>query len=158
MELREEIKQERTALEEDRTAAEEKRAAREAELARARKQADRERRRFTEARKRFKQRWLSYTAEKQTSLHQREQHLLAEQQKLQKDLDAYQRERQHFAETRLRLNGETELGRRELKESWQELGLAQQQWEEVLNVEHREREQRLRRRGGARDRRRRGRA
>jgi len=64
-----------------------------------------ERRRFAEARKRFKQRWLSYTAEKQSSLHQRDQQLHAEQQKLQKETEALQRDRQHFGEVRLRLAG-----------------------------------------------------
>jgi archaellum component FlaC len=137
LELREEIKQERAVFDEKKTA-------QQSELVKARKQAERARRRFVEARKRFKQRWLRYTAEKQTSLHQREQLLLAGQEQLHKDVEAHQRERAHFNEIRLRLNGEIEVGRRELKEAWQELGLAQQRWDEALNVEHRGREQRLR--------------
>jgi hypothetical protein len=144
LELREEIKQERAALGEDRAGFEEKKATLQHELASARKQADRERRRFGEARKRFKQRWLRYAAEKQTSLHQREQELFAAQEKLQKDADDLKRERVNFNEVRLRLNGEIELGRRELKDAWQELGLAQQRWDEALNAEHRDREQRRR--------------
>jgi hypothetical protein len=144
LELREEIKQERSVLEQDRHAFEEKKATAQAETARAKTQADRERRRFTEARKRFKQRWLQSAAEKQTSLQQHEQQLHAEQEKLHKETEAFQRERTHFAEIRLRMNGEIELGRRQLKAGWEELGLAQQQWEEALNEEHRDREQRVR--------------
>jgi hypothetical protein len=135
--LRERIKQERTDWEQ-------KKAAQQSELERACKQAERARRRFVEARKRFKQRWLHYTAEKQTSLHQREQELTAAGERLQAGVGAYQRDRARFDETRLRLNGELELDRRRNKEAWQELVLAQQRWEETLNLEHRERDRRLR--------------
>ncbi len=144
LELREDIKQQRAVLESDREHFEEKRATLQAELGKARQLADRERRRCADARKRFKHRWLRYTAEKQSSLHQRDQRLTSDQQKLQKDIDALQRDRTHFAELRLRLNGEMEVSRHELKEAWHELALAQQRWEETLNAEHRERNQRVR--------------
>jgi len=144
LELRDGIKQERASLEADRAAFDEKRAGLQKELAKARKQADRERRRFGEARKRFKQRWLHYTAEQQTALRQHEQQFLTGRQALEKEMAALQRERTHFTEVRQRVNGEMELGKRKLKEAWQELALAQQQWEVTLNVEQRERGQRLR--------------
>jgi pSer/pThr/pTyr-binding forkhead associated (FHA) protein len=144
LELREEIKQQRAVLENDREHFEEKRTTLQAELGKARQLADRERHRCADARKRFKHRWLRYTAEKQSSLHQRDLRLTADQLKLQKDFEALQRDHAHFAELRLRLNGEMEVSRRELKEAWHELALAQQRWEETLNAEHRKRNLHLR--------------
>jgi hypothetical protein len=144
LELRDEIKQERAALEADKGHFEEKRAGLQKEFTMARKQAERERRRFSEARKRFKQRWLHYTAEQQTALRQHEQQFLTGRQALEKETEALQRERTHFTEVRQRLNGELEVGKRRLKEAWQELARAQQQWEVTLNVEQRERGLRLR--------------
>jgi hypothetical protein len=44
-----------------------------------------------------------------------------------------------LVEERLRLNGELEVGKRQLREQWQELGMAQQQWEACLNQEQTER-------------------
>jgi hypothetical protein len=137
LDLREEIKQERILFET-------KKKSQQSDLAKAHKQADRARRRFTEARKRFKQRWLRYTTEKQTSLHQREQQLSTDQERLQKEVETYQRERASFNEVRLQHNGEIEISRRELKEGWQELGLAQQRWDEALNLEQRDRDRRMR--------------
>jgi hypothetical protein len=142
--LRDEIKQERGVVEQEQKNLETRKAALTDHLGKAQKQTERERRRFMEARKRFKQRWLHYTAEKQSGLRQHERQVHAEQQRLQQEADALQRERAQFGETRLRLNGEIELSRTELKAAWQELALAQQQWDEALNYEHRDREQQRR--------------
>ena len=103
-----------------------------------------ERQQLIQLRKRMlihgKRRWK----EKETALAQREKELTAREGRLQHGAEKVAGDHAALVEERLRLNGEMELGRRQLREQWQELGLAQQQWEACLNQEHdRARETRL---------------
>lgn len=107
-------------------------------------QAGKERRRLIELRKRFKKRWHKHWQAHETALQQREQELKSERANLKRDTDQLQRERVQLMQAQLRFNGEVELGRRQLQDEWQQLGLAQQQCEVCLNQEQAERARRLR--------------
>jgi pSer/pThr/pTyr-binding forkhead associated (FHA) protein len=98
-------------------------------------QAARERRRLIEFRKRLKQRWRKHWKVHEDALKRREQELAGERGKLERDAECLQRERVQMTQAQLRFNGEVELGRRKLQDEWQQLGLAQQQWEACLNQE-----------------------
>ncbi len=108
------------------------------ELARA------ERRRLVELRKRMlihgKRRWK----EQEAALIRREIELNAREVRLQRGAEKMARDHTALVDERLRLNGDVELGKRQLREQWQELGAAQQQWEACLNQEHTDRERRVR--------------
>jgi pSer/pThr/pTyr-binding forkhead associated (FHA) protein len=101
-----------------------------------RKQADRERRRLVELRKRLKRRWKRHWQEKEEALGR-------QAEELARDRARQTREREALVQERLRFNGERELQHRQLQEEWQELGLAQQQWEVCLNQERTEQARRL---------------
>jgi hypothetical protein len=107
-------------------------------------QAGRERRRLVELRKRLKKRWRKHWQGHEADLRRRGQELEAERAKVQQEAAGLQRERVQLSQARLRFNGEVELGRRKLQDEWQQLGLAQQQWEACLNQEQAERAMRLR--------------
>src|SRR5262249_33435151 len=106
-------------------------------------QAGKERRRLVELRKRLKKRWQNHWHAHEAALRGREQELQAEQAKRESDAEALQRERVQLTQAQLRFNGEVELGRRQLQDEWQQLGLAQQQWVACLNQEQAERAMRL---------------
>jgi hypothetical protein len=105
------------------------------EQTRARQQVDKERRRLVELRKRLKRRWHRHWDSEKAAVAAREQEVAAAREKLRRDAEALQGERAALVQAQLRFNGEVELGRRQLREEWQELGLAQQQWEATLNQE-----------------------
>lgn len=107
-------------------------------------QADKERRRFIELRKRLKKRWRKQWHLHEAALQRREQELKAEYAKIERDAETLRRERVQMTQAQLRFNGEVELGRRQLQDEWQQLGLAQQQWETGLHLEQTERNHRLR--------------
>src|SRR5262249_24734028 len=67
-----------------------------------------------------------------------------ERVRLEREADDLRRERVQMTQAQVRFNGEVELGRRKLEDEWQQLGLAQQQWEACLNQEQSERAMRLR--------------
>ncbi|HEY7331007.1 MAG TPA: hypothetical protein VH592_25445 [Gemmataceae bacterium] len=151
LQLREQVRQDRAALkaeteaarrqnEEVRTALTREREAVQKEL----QQAGQERRRLIELRKRLKKRWCSHWQTHEIELERREQTLQAERADLQREAQKLQRERVQLTQAQLRFNGEVELGRRQLQDEWQQLGLAQQQWEACLNQEQAERARRLR--------------
>jgi hypothetical protein len=88
-----------------------------------------ERRRVVELRKRLKRRWRRQFDGQCAQLACRERDLANRSETLQV-------ERAAFQQARLEFNAEAELGRLRLKEEWQQLGLAQQEWEAVINDEH----------------------
>jgi pSer/pThr/pTyr-binding forkhead associated (FHA) protein len=145
------LRQERAAFARE-CAAEEQRQVRErAELARDRTEQEKtrcqlaaQRGRLVELCKRLKRRWQKQWSVQQAEMDRREKARTASQAQLVKASAHLEREQQKLTEARLRFNGEMELGRRQLHEEWQELGLAQQQWEATLNEEHAERQRRLR--------------
>src|SRR5262249_26906465 len=107
-------------------------------------QAGKERRRFIELRKRLKKRWRKHWHVHEATLRRCEQELQAELAKRERDAETLQRDRVQLTQAQLRFNGEVALGRRPVQAEWQQLGLAQQQWEACLNQEQAERAMRLR--------------
>jgi hypothetical protein len=151
LQLREQARQDRAALKAETEAArrqnEEVRMAlgREREAVQKELQeAGKERRRLIELRKRLKKRWCKHWQAHEAALERREQALTDQRAHLEREADKLQRERVQLMQNRLRFNGEVELGRRQLQDEWQQLGLAQQQWEACLNQEQAERSRRLR--------------
>ncbi len=80
---------------------------------------------------RFRQDW----AAKEAELARRERDLEAGQARLARESAGLQKQRAALHEARLRHNGDVELGRRQIQEQWEELGLAQQRWEQCLEQE-----------------------
>jgi pSer/pThr/pTyr-binding forkhead associated (FHA) protein len=151
LDLREQVRQGRAALKAETEAArrqnEEMQAALDKERETVQKelqQAGKERRRSIELRKRLKKRWRKHWHAHEAALRRREQELQKERAKLERDAEDLQRERVQLTQAKLRFNGEVEVGRRHLQDEWQQLGLAQQQWEACLNQEQAERAMRLR--------------
>lgn len=151
VELREQARQDRAALkaeteavrkqnEEVLAALNKERQAVQKEL----QQAGKERRRLIELRKRLKKRWRKHWQVHEAALQRRQQELEAERAQFERQAEDLQRQRVQLAQGQLRFNGEVELGRRRLQDEWQQLGLAQQQWEACLNQEQSERTRRLR--------------
>jgi len=145
------LRQERAAFAQECEAEEQRQAQERAELARDRSEQEKSQRqvvaqrgRLVELRKRLKRRWQKQWSVQQAAMDRREKAQAASQAHLVKTSAHLEREQQKMTEARLRFNGEMELGRRQLQAEWQELGLAQQQWEATLNAEHVERERRLR--------------
>jgi hypothetical protein len=151
LDLREQARQDRAALKAETEAArqqnEEVRAAlgKEREAVRQElEQAAKERRRLVELRKRLKKRWRKHWQGHEAALLRREREVMAERSKGERDAANLQRERVQMTQAQLRFNGEVELERRKLQDEWQQLGLAQQQWETCLNQEQAQRALRLR--------------
>jgi pSer/pThr/pTyr-binding forkhead associated (FHA) protein len=151
LQLREQARQDRAALKAETEAArlqnEDVRAALSKERESVQKelqQAGKERRRFIELRKRLKKRWRKHWQIHEAALQRRAQELTAEHAKIERVAQSLQGERVQLMQAQLRFNGEVELGRRQLQDEWQQLGLAQQQWEACLNQEQSERAARLR--------------
>src|SRR5579883_95121 len=151
LQLREQARQDRAALKAETEAArrqnEEVRAALSKEREAVQKelqQAGKERRRLIELRKRLRKRWHKHWHCHESALQNREQALKAERANLEGNAETLQRERVQLMQAQLRFNSEVELGRRQLQDEWQQLGLAQQQWEVCLNQEQEERTRQLR--------------
>jgi len=151
LQLREQIRQDRAALKAETEAArrqnEEVRAAlnkeREA-VQRELQQAGQERRRLIELRKRLKKRWRKHWQIHEAALERREQELKNQHAHFERETEKLQQERAQLVQAQLRFNSEIELERRRLQEEWQQLGLAQQQWETCLNQEQAEQARRVR--------------
>jgi pSer/pThr/pTyr-binding forkhead associated (FHA) protein len=148
LQLEEQVRQDRNALKAECAAARKEHDQLRDGLVQAREQvlqaqqrADKERRRCVELRRRLKRRWHRHWDAREADLLHRERKLLAEHDALRREAEALQRDRQALVQAQLRLNGEAELGRRRLQQEWEQLGLAQQQWEAVLNEEQRKREE-----------------
>ncbi len=151
LQLREQSRQDRAALkaeteaarrqnEEVRTALNRERETVQKEL----QQAGKERRRLIELRKRLKKRWHKHWHAHEAALQRREQEVKEKHAHFDREAERLQRERVQLMQAQLRFNGEVELERRQLQDEWQQLGLAQQQWETCLNQEQAERTHRLR--------------
>jgi pSer/pThr/pTyr-binding forkhead associated (FHA) protein len=106
--------------------------------------AQKERRRLVELRKRLKQRWQRHWQVHEVALQRRQEEVEAERARLRQEEEHLQRERAQLTQAQLRFNGEVEVGRRQLREEWQQLGLAQQSWEAALNQEQADRVRRQR--------------
>ena len=151
LQLQEQTRQERQTFQIGRTAAIEEQAALAKELQKAREEAEAfsqrardERQQLVELRKRIlthgKRRWK----EQEAVLLRHEIELTAREARLQRGAEKLAHDHAALVEGRLRLNGDLELGKRSLRQRWQELGLAQQQWEACLNQEHAERHKQAR--------------
>jgi Inner membrane component of T3SS, cytoplasmic domain len=149
LQLQEQVRQEREALHADHAVVVEEEAVRAKELQAKRddvavmdQRARFERQQLLALRKRMliygKRRWK----EQETALALREKEVTARENRLQRGAEKMARDHAALVEERLRLNGELELGKRQLREQWQDLGMAQQQWEVCLNLEHAERQKR----------------
>jgi exonuclease SbcC len=143
LDLQEQVRQDRALLKTERAASLQEQEEVRNEVIQARQQAVKERRRLVELRKRLKRRWNRQWRAKETELQQREEQLLTAQEELREQADNLESERSNLAQAQLRFNGEIELGRRHQQDEWQQLGLAQQQWEECLNQEQTEQKRRI---------------
>jgi hypothetical protein len=108
------------------------------ELDQALKQSHKERQRCVELRKRLKKRWKRHWQAAEAAMQQRGQQMQTEQQRLHKEAEALQREREVFRDSRLRYNGDMELGRRQLQDAWQELNKEKQRWQETQAQQQKE--------------------
>jgi hypothetical protein len=144
LELREQVKQDRAALKDERAALREQEGRDRDEAVRQRNLARKERHRFVELRKRLKRRWHRHWREKEAELRQLDDHHAAERQRLGELAESLRCEREELQRRQLRFNGESEVGRRQLREEWDDLQLSQQRWEEALNHEQAERDRRTR--------------
>jgi hypothetical protein len=144
VELQAQVREARMALRGERAEHEKRVVAMTAELLLARRgaQADQEqlrvrRRQLAELRRRLKRRHEAQWARAEAALRKDEARLAGERRKLEADRAA-------LSEARLRFNGEAELGRRKLRDGWDELHRAQKQWEERRGHEHAELRRRAR--------------
>jgi hypothetical protein len=128
--LQEQHKQERAALEAEREAfAKESAEARRewakarAEAALANEEAIAERKRLQDLRRRLKQRWHRHWQWQKNELRRQEMTVASERKR-------QEQESKNLREARLRFNGEAELGRRQLRDGWNELRRFRRQEEE----------------------------
>jgi hypothetical protein len=130
VELQEQVRESRTALRNER-AEHDKHVHRTAdELRRSRSDVEagleklrEERRHLSELHRRLKLRHAAHWKATEAGLRKREDQVADERRKLEADRAAQ-------IEARLRFNGEAELGRRQLQDSWDTFYRAQKQWEE----------------------------
>ncbi len=105
-------------------------------------QVQRRRSRLMELRRRLRRREKQHWQAREAVLIRREQELATCENRHKQEAEKLRQERESLSEARLRFNGDAELDKRRLREQWEELALAQQQWEACLNEEHAERERR----------------
>ena len=96
-----------------------------------RQKAGAQRQRLVELRRRLRKRWRKHWDGQEARMKKREADAAAGQERLR-------HERAKVVAFQERTNTELKLGRQQLREEWQELGLAQQQWEQTLNHEQTE--------------------
>jgi pSer/pThr/pTyr-binding forkhead associated (FHA) protein len=149
LQLQEQTRQERETFQIARAAAIDEQASLAKELQAAREDAAAvgtrarvERQHLVELRKRMLGRARSHWQGQGAALARREKEVTAREDRLKRGAEKMARDHAVMVEDRLRLNGDLEVGKRQLREQWQELGVAQQQWEACLNLEHAERERR----------------
>lgn len=106
------------------------------ELRRQLEQAVQQRQHLAEFRRRLWRRYQRLGKEREAALKRRQAEVESEAAQLQRDRDAARA-------TIERVNGELEIGRCELREEWQALGLQQQEWEAALNFEQDERQRQI---------------
>jgi colicin import membrane protein len=149
VEMRDQVKTERDVLKEERAEEERKLAARRdeaekvyAEADQERKLAQKERARVVELRKRLKQRWDEEFAAHEAELRQGAEEVNAATLRLAAEAGELETGRAALADQRFQLNGELALSRRQLEEAWDQLSLAQEEWEASLKNEKSDYEQR----------------
>lgn len=94
----------------------------------------------------LKRRWERQTAEQSNAIRRREDEIAAEKRRLESDREKLHRERQSLYQEKLRFNGDSELGRRQLKAEWDALRQEQTEQEERRQQhteEHRRRTRQL---------------
>ncbi len=114
------------------------------ELAEANKKLIAERDDLAKLHNRLKRRWNRQVAEQQSAMRRREEEIAAEKRRLESDREKLQRERQALHQAQLRFNGDSELGRRQLKAEWDALRQEQTQEEERRQQQHDEARRRTR--------------
>jgi pSer/pThr/pTyr-binding forkhead associated (FHA) protein len=150
-ELQEQTREARTALQNERAAYEARVAqtTREISIARAelgdgQAQVQAQRQHLIELRRRLKRRWHRHWAGERAAMQRREAEVDQERQELAREGDRLQRDREALAQARLRLNGEVELGRRQIGAGWTELRQQRHQFEQRAATERAELQQRRR--------------
>jgi chromosome segregation ATPase len=130
VELQGQVREARMTLRNERAEHEQRVGATTAELLRLRREVEAdqqklrdERRHLAELHGRLKRRHVAQGRAAQAEVRSREERLTEERRKLGADRAA-------LNEARLRFNGEAELGRRQLRDAWDELRRARSQWEE----------------------------
>jgi hypothetical protein len=151
LELQGEVREGRVALQNERKAYQAQSARELHELERGRKEvaADRqllqaERRRLGEFRQRLKKRWHQQLTAERATLRRREEELARQRHGLEQEAERLEKERAAFVQTRLRVNGDLELGRRKLQAGWDELHQQQRHWLERQGRERIELQERVR--------------
>jgi hypothetical protein len=104
----------------------------------------REQDRLRELRERFKKKMCRLFEARGKELVEQAQQIEAEKERLRAEAESLRKDRTRLTEERMRSNGESELGRRQLRDGWDELRLSQQRWEECLEREQQERKGRIR--------------
>jgi hypothetical protein len=137
LELRDQIRQERTDWQEEKAAWDARLRSDLEELSRQRQQAATtqqlaldERERLLDLRKRLKQRWHRHWAGERTRLQRLEQQLEARQKDLQRQQEHLRQEKYELSQARLVSNGDRELGRRQLREERLWLEAERSQWQD----------------------------
>jgi pSer/pThr/pTyr-binding forkhead associated (FHA) protein len=96
------------------------------------------RKRLVNLHRKLRQRWhRHWMAERQAQQRQGEE-LARQRQALEKEAEHLQQEREAVDQLRLRVNGECELSRRQLKAAWKEFRQIEKQWQEAQAREKRE--------------------
>ncbi len=98
--------------------------------------------RLMELRRRLRRREKQHWQAREAVLAQREDELATCENRHEHEAEKLRQEKESLTEARLRFNGDAELDKRRLREQWEELALAHQQWEACLNEEHAERAKR----------------
>jgi chromosome segregation ATPase len=143
IELRDQLRAAQSALRKDQAGHETKaRSAREQigaarrELSEAKKQVESERDRLVKLAKRMKRRWQQQAAAERTAIQQREAEVARRQREFDDEKEKLRQDREQLNQTRLRSNGETELGRRQLKADWESFREEQRREDERIQYEH----------------------
>jgi hypothetical protein len=108
------------------------------ELQEGKQQVEADRRRLADLRVRLKRRWHRHWQAERLALRKREAELAAERRQWEKQGERLQQERAALTQARLRFNGESELGRRQLEADRQQLRQEQQLWQEQRGREQAE--------------------
>jgi hypothetical protein len=92
-----------------------------ASLAESQRQAKKERNRLVDLRRDLKHRWHRHWLAERLKTQRLEQELASHRLALEKEAERLRAEREAFTQDRLRFNGESELGCRQLKAAWADL-------------------------------------
>jgi hypothetical protein len=145
LELRDQARQARGELREETRAHEERVAAATQELTRDRRELEEgqrhlraERCRLLDLRRHLKKRWHRHWLAERRAQTRRETELTRLQRELEQELERVRQDQAALARTQLQVNGERELGRRQVQDAWQQLRQAAQQWRQRRDREQAE--------------------